>query len=151
MMQRVSARSREYDGQAFRRFASDRLRDQLVIEIEIILPCLGWLIKAEDHGEKGYPNGRLGSTKQRHTCLLRSPPPFPEVTGRATRDNIRPLRLPTAGPGNDVVIGQLLLFKGAPAILTLPSIPDIEVLARKLDVGSVLLDEPIQTDNRRQP
>ena len=61
-MKMASMRPRKYGEQACSRFPSDRLRDQLVIEIEIIPPCLGWLIDAEDHREKGYPNRSFGST-----------------------------------------------------------------------------------------
>jgi hypothetical protein len=112
-----------------------KLRSQLQIEVKIVLPGIRGLFDSKTHRQEGYPDRCPGLSDQQHPCFLGCPPALFEITGRATGHHIRPFRLPTFRPWDDMVVSQLSMLKRGAAVLALSPIPNIKILSGKFNDG----------------
>ena len=121
----------------------EKLRSQLQIEVEIVLPGIGGLFDSKTHRQEGYPDRRPGFSDQQHSCFFGCPPALLEITGRATGHHIRPFRLPPFRAWNDMVISQLFVLERGAAVLALSPIPNVKILPGKFNDGCSSPDKTV--------
>lgn len=121
----------------------EKLRSQLQIEVQIVLPGVRGLFDSKTHRQEGYPDRCPGFSDQQHPCFFGCSPAFFEITGRATGHHIRPFRLPPFGAWNDVVVSQFFVFKRGAAVLALSPIPNVKILSGEFNDGRSSSNKPI--------
>src|SRR5262249_30249044 len=83
-----------------------------------------------------------------HPRLRRRPSPLPLVAVEAADHDVFPGGMPTLCPGDDVIVGGVLPADALGAVLALPVVTGVDVLAAELDRSLPVADRAQKSDDR---